>query len=606
MTHYLIESTVCMAVLYGFYHVLLRPLKIFRFNRHYLLLSVVFSLMIPLVTIPTSLPILTVFPWNTVEQTTEAAMNPSQGGYHISETEALSPATHPSGDITPTEPVTSEMRKASGTGRINTLSILVILYGLVSATLLIRFLVNIRLMIRQIRTSPRATGHPGVVLVKQSVLPFSFAGYIFVNQQEYENGSIDRRLIAHEQAHCAGHHTADILLIEILILFLWFNPFLWLFQRAIRLNHEFLADHSVLSVYDLNGYKETLFQLVCRNNSGNLASNFNISLTKTRLIMMTRSNFPQNAWLRKWATAPLFMLLTVTLTFSQKASSADIFVTQTEPVKSASSAPVVLKDKAPATTSTPATKVALFVGEPASTPTQAPKAAPSIMEDKGTSSVYSMPFPQAIGDPNGASQELLNEYHALLEKFMVRADAPGNQGKTGGINMALNISNKDGNKVSYIFNPEILTLSELGRLEFIFGKMSQTQKKRYVIISIPTKGMVIKLKEPSPELLENLKKRGDVNLYIDEKKVGPEVLNNYKSTDFSSAFQVLHRPENERLYMSLAPDIIGSSNSSDSLSIHLQTNEYYRAHRPAIQKESYSFGVPALVNAPSVKEVSVK
>jgi len=213
MTHYLIESTVCMAVLYGFYHVLLRPLKIFRFNRHYLLLSVVFSLMIPLVTIPTSLPILTVFPWNTVEQTTEAAMNPSQGGYHISETEALSPATHPSGDITPTEPVTSEMRKASGTGRINTLSILVILYGLVSATLLIRFLVNIRLMIRQIRTSPRATGHPGVVLVKQSVLPFSFAGYIFVNQQEYENGSIDRRLIAHEQAHCAGHHTADILLI---------------------------------------------------------------------------------------------------------------------------------------------------------------------------------------------------------------------------------------------------------------------------------------------------------------------------------------------------------------------------------------------------------
>jgi len=589
MAHYLIESTVCMAVLYGFYHVLLRQLNIFRFNRCYLLLSVAFSLMIPLVTIPTSLPIPSVFYWTTLQQTSESENNPEQSSYTVST--SLVPSTDPGSSLhnTPTEAVLPQAREAYNANRIPLTNILWILYGLTTSMLLIRYLLNIGLMIRRIRNSPRAIEYPWVVLVKQEILPYSFAGHIFVNQREYEQGQIDRRLIAHEQAHCAGLHTADILFMEALIIVMWFNPFLWLFRRAIRLNHEFLADHSVLSAYDLDGYKETLFQLVCRNNAGYLASNFNISLTKNRLIMMTRNHSPKSPWLRKLATAPLFMLLTVMLTFSQKANPVETPIQQTVPGKTAPAAPVVLRDKAPA-----------------SSPAPAPKTSPIVEEDKtqvSASSVYSMSFPKVTEDPNGASQELLNEYHAILEKFMVRADTPDAQRQTGGKIMTLSISYKNGSKASYIFDAERLTRFELSRLEFIFGKMSQAQKAMYTYIGIPTQGKVIKQNEPSPELLENLKKRGDVQLYIDDKKVSPEVLNAYKSSDFSSAFNVLQH--SKKLYMSLIAS--DSVSRSDSVSVHLQTNEYYRErYSPADQKSSYTFGIPVLVNDPSVKEVSAR
>jgi hypothetical protein len=50
-----------------------------------------------------------------------------------------------------------------------------------------------------------------------------------------------------------------------------------------------------------------------------------------------------------------------------------------------------------------------------------------------------------------------------------------------------------------------------------------------------------------------------------------------------------------------------SVSRSDSVSVHLQTNEYYRErYSPADQKSSYTFGIPVLVNDPSVKEVSAR
>jgi hypothetical protein len=52
MIAFLIKSTICMVVLYGFYHFILQQQKILLFNRFYLLFSVIFSLIIPLILIP--------------------------------------------------------------------------------------------------------------------------------------------------------------------------------------------------------------------------------------------------------------------------------------------------------------------------------------------------------------------------------------------------------------------------------------------------------------------------------------------------------------------------------------------------------------------------
>src|SRR4030043_1275632 len=52
MMTYLIKSTVCLLVLYGFFHFFLRQHKILLFNRFYLIFSLVFSIIVPFIVIP--------------------------------------------------------------------------------------------------------------------------------------------------------------------------------------------------------------------------------------------------------------------------------------------------------------------------------------------------------------------------------------------------------------------------------------------------------------------------------------------------------------------------------------------------------------------------
>jgi len=203
-------------------------------------------------------------------------------------------------------------------------NILIIIYLFVSLVLLLRFIINIYKIIRQIRTGSIVDNfNTQIVLVENKTLPHSFFRYIFVNCSDYENGKIENELIIHEQTHCLQYHSIDIIIIELVKIVLWFNPLLWFFRKAIQLNHEFLADNKVLSTHGLNDYQNTLLNLVFRNNSSYLASNFNYSLTKKRLIMMTKNNSLNKAISRKIAAISLFLILSVTLTFSQEFKQND-------------------------------------------------------------------------------------------------------------------------------------------------------------------------------------------------------------------------------------------------------------------------------------------
>jgi hypothetical protein len=190
---------------------------------------------------------------------------------------------------------------------------------MISTILLIRFTLNIYKIIRLIGKSTILNSFKTqIVLVEHKTLPYSFLRYIFVNRSDYENGKIEKQLIIHEQTHCFQNHSVDIIIIELVKIVLWFNPLLWLFRKAIQLNHEFLADNKVLSIVDLREYQNTLINLVFRNNSTYLASNFDYSLTKKRLIMMTKNDPLKKTVFLKIAAIPLFLILGVTLTFSQE------------------------------------------------------------------------------------------------------------------------------------------------------------------------------------------------------------------------------------------------------------------------------------------------
>ncbi|MCF0064334.1 TonB family protein [Dyadobacter chenwenxiniae] len=69
---------------------------------------------------------------------------------------------------------------------------------------------------------------------------FSFLKWIVINRNDYEQ-HFDA-ILRHEMVHTKQMHSLDILLIEVLKIFFWFNPFLLLYKRYVQEIHEFLAD----------------------------------------------------------------------------------------------------------------------------------------------------------------------------------------------------------------------------------------------------------------------------------------------------------------------------------------------------------------------------
>jgi hypothetical protein len=199
------------------------------------------------------------------------------------------------------------------------LNILIVLFIIVSSVLLLRFAINIfRITNKIIKCKKIKKVNASLVLVEEKTTPYSFFRYVFVNQSDFENGKIEKELLVHEEAHCLQYHSVDIILLELINVFFWFNPTIWLFRKEILLNHEYYADNKVLVSNESFDYHKLLLNLVIQNNTNYLVSNFKYSLIKNRIIMMTKSRPSHNAILRKIAASTLFLFLGIAFTFSQE------------------------------------------------------------------------------------------------------------------------------------------------------------------------------------------------------------------------------------------------------------------------------------------------
>lgn len=117
---------------------------------------------------------------------------------------------------------------------------------------------------------------------------FSAMGHIFINARlsPEEAGEI----IKHEQNHIRQNHFMDILFVELVKAIQWFNPAVYLFNRALRAIHEFQADHDCLcSGMAVVNYQSLLLNQVFKSKAFNLTNSFsNPSLIKKRMVMMTK------------------------------------------------------------------------------------------------------------------------------------------------------------------------------------------------------------------------------------------------------------------------------------------------------------------------------
>ena len=301
--------------MFGLYWFFLRTEKLFLFNRFFLNLALIISLILPFISISVNFQ-----PSGGLEEVV-AAINRNIQSLSTPQV-TLDQDQNIIQDMLPHQ-LPDEIQPPS----VNYSNIFLILYICGMLVLFLRFLNNMYLLLRQVRSNEKIRYKGSrIVLVRERINPYCFFNTIFLSREDYENGTIDQALINHEMKHISQYHSVDIVILELIRIIYWFNPILILYSSAIRENHEYLADRGAV-IDDIKSYSEKLLKSAFGNIP--ITSGFNRSLTRKRLMMITS---PESGRIRLGLkislTSSLLALFFLLLSFKQaeRQSAEMIFV----------------------------------------------------------------------------------------------------------------------------------------------------------------------------------------------------------------------------------------------------------------------------------------
>lgn len=269
----ILKIILCSSLLIALYYLFLEKEKMHRFNRFYLIFSLVFSYVIPFITITTEFSKLNNNPQLIFEETAQQIV------------------------LFPT-------RQES----FNWMNLTLIVYGIVTSILLIKAIISV-LKIKNLKGKEINYLGQKIIITNQNLSPFSFWKTIYLGENYLANNEIDSRIFLHEKSHLGQKHSIDLLLIEILKIFTWFNPALYFYKKATVTNHEFLADEYVLkNNYNVKDYQNLILQEIISGQHYNLTHKFNFNNTKKRFIMMNTKKSKLTK-LKKIVSIPLLIAI---------------------------------------------------------------------------------------------------------------------------------------------------------------------------------------------------------------------------------------------------------------------------------------------------------
>lgn len=140
---------------------------------------------------------------------------------------------------------------------------------------------------------------------------FSFFQFIFIGQAHNLSSNEKQQIIQHESVHAHQWHSFDILLINVLKIFFWFNPFINTYKKTFIQLHEFEADARAVENSDLNKYCSLLARVALQSAGFTLVNYFNNSLTVKRIEMMKTLKTK----IKEWKLIALVMVVPIVFFF---------------------------------------------------------------------------------------------------------------------------------------------------------------------------------------------------------------------------------------------------------------------------------------------------
>lgn len=242
--YYLLKVTLVSGLLYSYYFIALRNKKFHQYNRFYLLLAVLLSLIIPLIKInfldystrqPNIIKLLSAINYTNVYVNTTTAKQHFLSDYNQVALYAF------------------------------------LLISAVSFVILIFRVIKICVIIRG--NPKKVWNDVCFVFTKIHGTPFSFFKYIFWNKNINIDSDEGNCILQHELTHVKQHHSADKLLLNIVLVTGQANPFFWIIRKELDMLHEFIADQEAISG-DTNVFAAMLLTAAYPQHSFVLSNSF--------------------------------------------------------------------------------------------------------------------------------------------------------------------------------------------------------------------------------------------------------------------------------------------------------------------------------------------
>jgi len=250
---YCAKVTGISAVLFLYYRLFLREKTFHRFNRFYLLGTVLVSVALP---------------WL---KTKSFTVEVDESIYGVVQS-------------------VQQVQSATDNGTMPYVGILATVWAGVAAFFLGRFFMGI-LKINRLKRQFPAEIREGIRFYPTDLenAPFSYFRNLFWKNSINVDSETGRQVLKHELVHIEQRHTCDKIFAELVKCFLWFNPFFYLIKKELYLIHEYLADKEAVNGTDTAVFARMLLESHFPEHNLNVASPLFSADLKKRLRMLKKT-----------------------------------------------------------------------------------------------------------------------------------------------------------------------------------------------------------------------------------------------------------------------------------------------------------------------------
>ncbi|TPV35486.1 M56 family metallopeptidase [Paucihalobacter ruber] len=255
--NYLLKINILIVAFFLFYLLLLRPTTFFKSNRWYLLTGLILSAILPFV-------VLTNYQYYQPVELQNFTIQYSEAPVKIKQVQDIP---------------------------FNYLPYLFGVYIVGVIALVIKSGVSLFSVVTLIFRLKQHAQH--TIFTNKTNAAFSFFKFIAVNPEKFTQEEL-KLVLDHEQIHVKQWHSLDIVVAHLFAVLLWFNPFVWLYKKAIQENLEFITDSEVIKH---SASRKTYQKLLLKTSLPDLqpifSNTFYKSSIKNRIVMLNKQKSHQ-------------------------------------------------------------------------------------------------------------------------------------------------------------------------------------------------------------------------------------------------------------------------------------------------------------------------